>query len=61
MFGFSTGHLIILFLVILVFGSRRLPELGSSLGRGMRSFKKGLEGSEGDSLPSSKGERNETK
>lgn len=44
MFGLSLGHLLILSVVVLLFGSRRLPELGSALGRGMRAFKKGLEG-----------------
>jgi sec-independent protein translocase protein TatA len=44
MFGLSAGHLIILFVVVLLFGSRRLPELGSALGRGIRGFKEGLDG-----------------
>ncbi len=44
MFGLSLGHLIILLVVVLLFGSRKLPELGSALGRGMHAFKKGLEG-----------------
>lgn len=47
MFGLSTGHLLILaFVILLLFGSRRLPELGAALGKGMRAFKKGLEGGE---------------
>ena len=44
MFGLSIGHLLILLLVILLFGARRLPEVGSSLGKGLRAFKKGLDG-----------------
>lgn len=44
MFGLSLGHILILLLVLLLFGARRLPELGSSLGKGLRAFKKGLEG-----------------
>lgn len=44
MFGLSLGHLIILFIVVLIFGRNRLPELGGALGKGMRAFKKGLEG-----------------
>lgn len=44
MFGLSVGHLLIVLIVVLLFGARRLPELGSSLGKGMRAFKKGLEG-----------------
>jgi len=44
MFGLSLGHLIILTVVILLFGHRRLPELGHALGKGMGAFKRGLEG-----------------
>lgn len=48
MFGLSLGHLIILGIVVLLFGAKRLPDLGSSLGRGMLAFKKGLEEEEKD-------------
>ena len=34
--------------VVLLFGHRRLPELGSALGLGLKSFKKGLEGKDKD-------------
>lgn len=51
MFGLSLGHLLILSVVVLLFGSRRLPELGSALGKGMNAFKKGLSGEE-DIAPS---------
>lgn len=44
MFGLSLGHLIVLGIVVLLFGHKRLPELGSALGRGVGAFKKGLEG-----------------
>jgi sec-independent protein translocase protein TatA len=44
MFGLSGGHLLIVAVVVLLFGSRRLPELGSALGKGMHAFKKGLNG-----------------
>jgi sec-independent protein translocase protein TatA len=43
MWGLSFGHLLILLVVILIFGAKRLPELGSSLGKGLRAFKKGVE------------------
>lgn len=46
MFGLSLGHLVILAVVVLLFGSRRLPELGAALGKGMNAFKKGLAGEE---------------
>lgn len=31
--------LIILFLIILIFGANRLPEIGRGIGRGIRNFK----------------------
>lgn len=31
--------LIILFIVVLVFGASRLPELGKGIGRGIKNFK----------------------
>ena len=44
MFGLSLGHLLILSFVVLLFGHRRLPELGSAFGRGAIAFKRGLAG-----------------
>lgn len=38
--------LIILAVLLLIFGARRLPEIGSSLGQGMRRFKASLTGDE---------------
>ncbi|MEW6055326.1 MAG: twin-arginine translocase TatA/TatE family subunit [Bdellovibrionota bacterium] len=49
MWGMSLSHILILVVVILLFGARRLPELGSALGRGIRAFKKGLDGEENPS------------
>ena len=46
MFGLSLGHLLILSVVVLLFGSRRLPEVGSALGKGLHAFKKGMAGEE---------------
>jgi sec-independent protein translocase protein TatA len=36
--------LLLLLLVLLLFGARRLPEMGRSLGQGMREFKAGVIG-----------------
>lgn len=36
---------ILVVLVLLLFGAKRLPELGRSLGTGMREFKEGITGS----------------
>ena len=35
---------IILFIVLLVFGVGRLPEIGGALGKGIRAFKRGQSG-----------------
>jgi TatA/E family protein of Tat protein translocase len=35
---------IVLVIALLVFGPKRLPELGGSLGKGMRDFGKGIKG-----------------
>jgi sec-independent protein translocase protein TatA len=39
--------LLILLLVLLVFGPKRLPEMGRSLGRGFREFKDSITGDGG--------------
>jgi sec-independent protein translocase protein TatA len=36
--------LLLLVVVLLVFGAKRLPEIGRSLGHGMRGFKDSLQG-----------------
>ena len=38
--------LIILAILILIFGTSRIPELGRGLGEGIRNFKKSLKGTE---------------
>ncbi len=40
--------LILLLVVLLVFGPKRLPEMGRSLGRGMREFKDSITGDNKD-------------
>lgn len=39
--GFSE-IMIILLVVLLVFGAKRLPEMGASIGKGLREFKRNL-------------------
>jgi sec-independent protein translocase protein TatA len=42
---FQPWHLIIVAVVLLVlFGGRKLPELGKGLGEGLRGFKDGMKG-----------------
>ena len=44
MFGYNiTTLIIILAIALLLFGPRRLPELGESIGKAIRSFKKAHE------------------
>jgi len=38
--------LIILFIVLLIFGAGKLPQLGSSLGKGIKNFRATLKGEE---------------
>jgi sec-independent protein translocase protein TatA len=40
--------LIILFIVLLLFGPKRLPQLGKTLGKTMRSLREGVEGVTGE-------------
>jgi sec-independent protein translocase protein TatA len=43
--------LLLLLLLLLLFGARRLPEMGRSLGTGMREFKDSLTGTKPSSIP----------
>ena len=50
------GELIVILLIVLLFvGAKRLPELGRSLGEAVREFKKGVQGDK-DQPPSKKDE-----
>ena len=42
MFGLWLGELVVVLLILLILFSRRLPDLGDSLGRGVRKFRKSL-------------------
>jgi len=45
MFGLEWPHiLVVLVVALLVFGGRKLPELGKGLGEGLKGFKEGLKG-----------------
>jgi len=43
--------IVIAAVALLVFGPKRLPELAKGLGKGIRDFKKALEGKEEENLP----------
>jgi sec-independent protein translocase protein TatA len=40
------GLVVILVVALLIFGPKRLPEIGRSLGKGMREFKDSITGSD---------------
>jgi sec-independent protein translocase protein TatA len=48
-------ELLIIFLIVLVlFGAAKLPQLGKGLGEGIKNFRKGLKGDDGDNRPDDK-------
>lgn len=52
MFGFGFQELLlILLIVVLIFGTSRIPELGKGLGEGIKNFKKGLKNEEDQKKP----------
>lgn len=46
MFGLSIEHILVLVVILLLFGPKRLPELGNSFGKAMRNFKDAINGVE---------------
>lgn len=58
----SPMHLLVVFIIaVLVLGPKKLPEVGRSLGSGIRQFKESLEGGEKDSAAPSTPARLEAK
>jgi sec-independent protein translocase protein TatA len=43
--------ILLLLLALLLFGAKRLPEIGRSMGRGMREFKDSVSGKDQDDEP----------
>jgi sec-independent protein translocase protein TatA len=55
-------ELVIVFLIIIVlFGASRIPHIGKGLGEGIRNFKKGLKGVDGDEEPEQIPEKTSTR
>ena len=46
MFGLGLGELLIVLVILMILFSRRLPDLGDSLGKGVRRFRKSLKDSD---------------
>jgi sec-independent protein translocase protein TatA len=55
MFGYGGFPVIVILLLILViFGAGKLPEIGSSLGKGIKNFKRAFEGKDEIEIKSEK-------
>lgn len=51
MFGLGIWELVvILVIVVLLFGARRLPEIGSGIGEGIRNFRKSMKDDKTDKV-----------
>ncbi len=52
MFGIGLPELLVILLVcLLLFGANRLPDIGRSLGEGIREFKKSMKDDSSESKP----------
>lgn len=53
MFGIGFSEMLVLAVIaLLVFGPKRLPEIGSAVGKGMREFKDAVNGTSAAAAPS---------
>ena len=63
MFGFGVSELLIIFFIILIlFGAKKIPQLGSGLGEGIKNFTKSFKSSDEDAKkePTSNSEKKES-
>lgn len=56
MFG-HTELILIVLVIVLLFGASRIPALAEAVGKGVRSFKKGIRGDEIDVSPNATTEK----
>jgi sec-independent protein translocase protein TatA len=56
---FQPTHLLVIGIVLIVlFGGRKLPELGKGLGEGLRGFREGLKGEPTPQTPPAQAQQN---
>ena len=56
-FGLGFGEMLLIFFVLLLlFGAKRLPELAGGMGKGIRDFKRALNGLDEQSLQANQAE-----
>lgn len=48
-----TELILIILIIVIIFGARKLPELGKSLGEGIKNFRKSISGKEKEEESSS--------
>ena len=61
MFGLGLGELLIILVIVMVLFNRRLPEIGQSLGKGIRKFRRALsDADEIDVTPKDKSDEKKT-
>lgn len=57
---FGVGHLwelvVVLIIALVVFGPKRLPEIGGAMGKGIREFKKGTQHEDDESVDGTQGQ-----
>ena len=51
--------LLVLLIILLIFGAKRLPEIGASLGKGIRTFKSSVTGEDEAGSASQSGQSNQ--
>ncbi len=61
MFGFGIWELVIVLIIVVVLFSRKLPEIGEGLGKGIRSFRKSIQQSDEIDVTPDNGQDNEDK
>lgn len=60
--SFSMGHwLVVLAIVVLLFGAKKIPELAKGVGKGIKSFKKEMEDDNSEQITANNASKQENK